>query len=453
MKHLNSLTLWIPLIVCLSLLACSEGPDEEASLAVWPGERLDPPIRGESLAPRLYADDAGGLWLSWLAVKEQGHALRFARLEDGQWSQPRTAAAGEGWFANWADTPGVRPVGDWLFAHWLVRSGPGSYDYDIHAAWSPDGGETWEEAFVLHRDGVAAEHGFLSSDILPDGRLGLAWLDGRDTVTDPSNSAPDQSHGDSDEDAGSDHHHPAGAMSLRWTELSPGQRSDEEDYDGSRLLDDRVCDCCMTATVAPGQGQARVIYRDRSDSERRDIAWREVSSEEGGEVAPDGWEIAACPVNGPAAAMSGGDLGVAWYTAADSQEVRFARARLGDGSNDADEGGFSAAQRLNKGQAIGRSALIDRSDDDSFDGANTSGGAWLAVWMEQGDEQAQLLARTINGKAMSQPRKMAPVPSGRQSGFPALARQGEDYFLAWTEADDAGERRVVVKQFSEAEKP
>ena len=67
-------------------------------------------------------------------------------------------------------------------------------------------------------------------------------------------------------------------------------------------VDALVCDCCQTAAVMTLDGPL-VIYRDRTETERRDIAssrrlqgnWT-VSQP----VGVDGWQINGCPVNGPA---------------------------------------------------------------------------------------------------------------------------------------------------------
>lgn len=68
--------------------------------------------------------------LSWLEpAGEQRHALRYAvRSHQSAWSEPRTIAEGSDWFVNWADFPAVAALPDGtLFAHWLAKSGPGSY--------------------------------------------------------------------------------------------------------------------------------------------------------------------------------------------------------------------------------------------------------------------------------------------------------------------------------------
>ncbi|MCP1726065.1 hypothetical protein J2T60_000030 [Natronospira proteinivora] len=412
------------LIIGLMLSAC--GGEE-------PGLRHQPvsvPSESESFAPRLSVQ-GDQLYLSWLAVTDSGeHALRFARYEDNDWSSVRTVAQGKDWFANWADTPGVRPVGAWLFAHWLVRSGPGTYDYDIHAAWSNDEGESWGEPFILHRDGVQAEHGFLSSVVLPDGDLAVTWLDGRHMAGSMTGEAGHDHH---------EHHEHNGPMTLRWQRLVPGQPVKHQDP--SQELDDRVCDCCMTASVLDEQGPL-VFYRDRSESEVRDIAWQRPwledsesaeQSPDGGAVADDDWEIAACPVNGPAAARSGDSVGVAWFTAAQEQpRVLFTHGRANE---------FADARRLDEGRALGRTTLSDWPE-----------GGWLAVWMERLDDDTALRARLLDETGKQAVQTLASIPGSRQSGFPVSVKQGDSVFLAWTDMDTQGKRRLRLARLSPGER-
>ncbi|HEX6928495.1 MAG TPA: hypothetical protein VF267_04555, partial [Gammaproteobacteria bacterium] len=161
-------------------------------------EPLLSPARAESFAPQLF-DTGDRISLSWLEVDGDGHALRYAVWESGQWSAAKTVTSGDDWFANWADLPGVRPLqgGGWL-AWWLQKSAADTYAYDVKLAFSDDGVQ-WREAGSPHTDGTQTEHGFVTVFDLPESRTGLAWLDGRGTR------------------AAKDHaHHGEGGMSLRY---------------------------------------------------------------------------------------------------------------------------------------------------------------------------------------------------------------------------------------------
>ena len=184
--------------------------------------------------------------LSVLAGGDGAHALRFARLTPGatQWSATQTVVERNDLFVNWADFPSVLPTsGGRLVAHWLQKSGADTYAYDVRVAQSLDGGNTWSEPRVLHDDGVAAEHGFVSLWETKQGEVQAVWLDGREA----SEASP----------------HPQ--TQLGFTTLS------SEGVPGpTELIDTRTCDCCQTDAALAAQGPV-VAYRDRSDSEVRDI--------------------------------------------------------------------------------------------------------------------------------------------------------------------------------------
>ena len=239
--------------------------------------------------------------MSWVEkVAEKRYALRFAVRDAKAWSAVGTVAEGENWFVNWADFPSVIALADGsLAAHWLVKSGTGTYAYDVNIARSKDGGKTWGTPVVPHTDKTQTEHGFVSLLPLPDGRVGAIWLDGRN-LKDVKKSHDDETP-------------LAVSMTLRYAAIDAnGGLSDEAE------LDARVCECCQTSAALTSEG-AIAVYRDRSDNEVRDIY--SVTREQGNWISPrpvhsDNWEINGCPVNGPSIAAEGRRVAVAWYTEA-----------------------------------------------------------------------------------------------------------------------------------------
>ena len=215
-----------------------------------------------------------------------------------------TVAEGDNWFINWADFPSVIGLNDGSFAaHWLVKSGSGTYAYDVNISRSRDG-KTWSKPLVPHSDNTKTEHGFVSLVPLSDGRLGAIWLDGRNMK---------DMKDDHDEDKPS----PVN-MTLRYATIDAnGKISDEAE------LDERVCECCQTSAALSSDGIV-AVYRDRSSNEVRDIytvgqtngAWRTPQA-----VHADNWEINGCPVNGPSIAAAGKNVAVAWYTEAGGKKT------------------------------------------------------------------------------------------------------------------------------------
>ncbi|HVR69669.1 MAG TPA: sialidase family protein [Vicinamibacteria bacterium] len=395
------------------LAACGGAARQEPAAAVEPGRvrELATPAAPGSGEPNLAAGPDGSTYLSWIEpLPDSTHALRFAvRAAGGEWTEPRTIARGKGWFVNWADFPALLAFGDGaLAAHWLQRNGTGTYAYEVRVALSRDGGDTWSEGAVPHRDGTPTEHGFVSLVPWDAGRAGLVWLDGRHTG----------GHGGHEGAA-------SAAMALMHTTLGA---------DGSLgpevVLDARVCDCCQTS-AARAKGALVVAYRDRSGSEVRDIAtvryadgrWSAPAL-----VAADGWVINGCPVNGPAVAADEARVAVAWFSAPE-EKGRVLVAFSSDSG-----GSYGAPVRVDDGRPIGRVDVV-----------LLPGGDALVSWLEQVAPGAEVRVRTASPSGRRGPAlTVAASSEARSSGFPRLERAGGEVVLAWRDAAEPPRVRTAT---------
>jgi hypothetical protein len=391
----------------LFAIACADTPEPVPTLPA--PVMIESPAGPGSGEPFLSAA-SDGVWLSWLEAVDSAFALRVSRLEGESWSPPRTVGHSSSFFVNWADFPSVIELPDGrIAAHWLARSGPGRYAYDVVIAMSADGGATWGSPVSPHADGTQTEHGFATLFPAPDGGMGAVWLDGRATV------APTHEN---------DGHTAGGAMTLRHATFSQAGMAGPD-----VLVDDRVCDCCQTDIAVTSDGPV-LVYRDRSEDEVRDIS---VSRLIGGEwtapspVHEDGWVIPGCPVNGPSAAARGRDLAVAWFTAAqDTARVRVAF------SSDAGET-FAAPVRIDDGDPVGRADVLMLET-----------GQALVTWLERTDGGAEVRVRLVAPDGETGPsRTVASSSAERASGFPRMARAGDRIVFAWTEPGKAALVRVA----------
>ncbi len=198
------------------------------------------------------------------------------------------------------------------------------------------------------------------------------------------------------------------------------------------LLDGRVCDCCQTTAAATPDGMF-VAYRDRSAEEIRDISymlyadgrWTEPQT-----LHADGWEIPACPVNGPAVTVRENELAVAWFGLID-EEGRVSAIRASDGGRT-----FGEPVRLDGRQVLGR-VDIEWLDE----------GTALVSWLERIDGgRAEVRVREVRSDGtLGAALVVATTSSSRASGFPRLVRQGGSVLIAWT---DAAAKRVRVARLS-----
>ena len=374
---------------------------------------VDSPAGPGSAQPNLALGSDGRVYLSWQEPEGEGEtALRFSVWEGTAWSAPRTIAQGSGWFVNWADFPSMAALPDGsLAAHWLVKSASATYAYDVHIARSTDGGESWQESVVPHRDGTPTEHGFVSLFPEEDGLLGAVWLDGRQMAGEAGGDQGDGSQG---------------SMTIRYAALtSAGHLRDEA------VLDERVCECCQTSAARTGRGVV-VAYRDRSEEEVRDIytvtriqgRWSDPRP-----IARDNWAINGCPVNGPSVSARGERVAVAWFSQSD-QDPKVQAAFSSDGGES-----FGPAIRIDSGQPIGRVDLVLLK--------NGSALVSRLEWVEGEDNPAILVRQVSPQGRLEDDLRIAASGAARSTGFPQMIRSGKQLFFAWTDTSRPSQVRTA----------
>lgn len=400
MRHLPAR---VAVLLALAVITVANGQEPHGlgwSAAI---EQQTTPAGPNSGQPQL-SSSARGLLLSWIERQGEKATLRFSERTNGRWSAPRDVASGTDWFVNWADVPSVVRLGSGeLVAHWLQKSGPDTYAYDVRLAHSNDDGQTWSASFTPHSDGTKTEHGFASLVQMPSGGLGLTWLDGREMKSGGSHEA----HGSAE----------PGAMTLRFATFGQDWRRTSESP-----IDQRVCECCPTTAAVTADGPI-VAYRNRSDDEVRDIyisrlengKWTEPTA-----VHADGWKIAACPVNGPMLTARGRNVAIAWFTGQGDQPRSFVAF-----SNDAGRT-FGTPIRLDDVASLGR-VDIELMED----------GSAVAGWIEFAEQRSQFRVRRIEPSgAKSAPLTVSRLASGRSSGYPRLAVDHGQVVFAWTESEE-----------------
>ena len=391
---------WSLLLAGLLAVGCqssADAPDAETSSPE--GLQLDVPASAESGQPHLYAEN-GRVWMSWVEpTGEDRHALRYATLADTTWAEPQTAAQGPDWFVNWADVPSLRPLPSGrLAAHYLKSNGEGALAYAVRITQAGADG-TWQPAVTPHDDGTETEHGFVSMLPWPTDRLLAVWLDGR-------KMGGQEGHG--------------GQMTLRGAVLDSTGTVKRQ-----ALLDARTCECCPTTAVRTGD-EALVAYRDRSEKEIRNIRLVRFDGESWSEPSllhDDGWQIAGCPVNGPALAAQEQRVAAAWYTAPGGRpRVKVAVS---------DDGGrqFSEPVVVAEGTPTGRVDVVLLKD-----------GTAVVSWLGRGDDTAALRVRAVQSSGTAGPPvTMAPLTSAsRGVGMPRLVRSGTHLYAAWTSPKEEG---------------
>jgi len=376
--------------------------------------------------------------MTWIEPADGDHLVRLSRLEDGLvWSAPTTIARGTDFFVNWADFPSVAmATSGFLIAHWLEKSGTGTYAYDIHLARSEGDGATWRPLGTAHDDGTQTEHGFVALVAEGDG-VRAFWLDGRDMGSEVPEAGGHAAHG---------------SMALRTALVGDA-------IGVSEVLDERTCECCQTDAAMTAAG-AIVVFRDRTEAEIRDISivrrigdgWTRPEP-----VHSDGWVVPGCPVNGPAVAAGGPEgrqVAVAWFTASENRPRVQVAFSVDAGAS------FEAPVVIDAMNPVGR---VDIALDDAGDaivswlGGVDQDNAAVRLIRVPGPATAGRAAPTAS--STSTPLTIALTGGSRASGFPRIVRSGGDVVVAWTGTSETSAVRTAVipvpgiPRFSPGESP
>ncbi len=361
---------------------------------------IELPSTGKSHLPRLKSS-GGKLHMTWVEQEDKMAILKYASYDSAKWSQPRTITSGDNWFVNWADFPALGVNGDYVLTNILEKSAEGTYDYNIKLQLS-NGDQIIKDDFLLNTDGVDAEHGFVSIQAY-DGGFYATWLDGRNTKNEDKSK---------------------NQMTLRnaYIDLAGNITQDTE-------IDNRVCDCCNTATAITNNGPV-AVYRDRSNTtpQIRDVAivrWVDGAWSKPRVIGNDNWELNGCPVNGPAIATQEENVVVSWFTA-EGETPRVLTAFSNDNG-----ASFRGAIRIDNGNAIGRVDTDFMSD-----------GSALISWLEPMGENVVLqVAQVYVDGTHDAPVTVTNTSAERQSGFPQLEVVGDEVYVTWTDLD--GEKSEV----------
>jgi len=218
-------------------------------------------------------------------------------------------------------------------------------------------------------------------------------------------------------------------MTLRYAAIdADGKLSDEVQ------LDERVCECCQTSAALTSEG-AIAVYRDRSQTEVRDIYFaRQIN---GSWTAPqpvhaDNWAINGCPVNGPSIAADGRRVAVAWFTGAnDAPRVKIAFSRDAGAT-------FGDPVQVDDGETVGRVDVLLLPD-----------GSALVCWLSGNAERGAIKVRRVQSDgALGPVSVIAETDISRSSGFPRMARLGDEVHFAWTEFGKPSRVRTAAANIS-----
>ena len=349
------------------------------------------------------------LFISWTEQVLDSNFLYVTKLEGDSWSNKKLITKGTDWFVNWADFPSIsyNNLSNSIFSFHLQKSSEETFSYDVN--YHINSKETWKDMNKIHDDNTFSEHGFVSSIPYKDGFM-VSWLDGRNTY------------------GVGDHGHAKGAMTIRSAVL---------DFNGNivsqNVIDEMVCECCQTSMAISGDIPI-VVYRNRSDSEIRDIYYSRYIDSNWSDPKPvhdDGWEINGCPVNGPNVDSYGDNVVVSWFSASNGRpkvNLKFS---------------------TDNGRTFGDKILIDEVDNSPLGRVDIeliSETEAIISWLSTVDGKGKLLIRKIktNGE-IGLIKVVDEISTERSTGFPQIEEFNDDVYISWTDNSESGKKVRVTK--------
>jgi len=247
------------------------------------------------------ADSHGNLILSWSeeidSLKTNVLKFKIFNVTTNKFSEAITVAPSTGMQAHHESMAKVAMSSEGiLYAVFRIedknpkRRFAGSVYYSI----SEDQGENWSVKRKLVEEKGAVSQSFYDIELLPDGELGLCWLDSRKLEKDKDGST-----------------------------LYFAKSSSNLGFVNEKPIAGSTCQCCRTDIFVGINNTINVAFRNITEGSIRDM-YRTASTDNGETfsspvpMGKDNWKIDGCPHTGPSFADNSKELAVTWFTGADS---------------------------------------------------------------------------------------------------------------------------------------
>ncbi len=173
---------------------------------------------------------------------------------------------------------------------------------------SKDSGKTWSDEKILVTDKTSTSQSFFDIALLPDGELGMVWLDSRKPI---------------------DKNHKGKTLYFAKTNLDKG-------FINEKPIAGSTCECCRTDIYVDNQNTIHLAYRNLIDPkepyfdgqgtmEIRDMFY--LFSDDNGKtfskpvpISQDNWHVNGCPHTGPSLTNNGNNLAATWYTGKENED-------------------------------------------------------------------------------------------------------------------------------------
>lgn len=385
----------LPVVLALAcglpVVACAHGPMHMAAMD-----------QGAALGASAAFGADGDLWV---ATAQGGHVL-VRRSDDlgRHFSAPvKVNPVAEKIDARGENRPDIALASDGsvyvTWVHPLARH----WTSGVRFARSTDGGRTFSAPLTVSGEDPNGSRGFATLAVIGSGAPVVAWIDNGDV--------------DAPRVPGKPHH---ALLDYSWSN-DGGQT-----FAAPRALPGDSCECCRIAMAREPDGNVATLYRSVYGDNIRDHALA-VLDAGGKPVQParvtfSGWQIAACPEQGPGLAISANGVRHAvWYEASHGPTIWYGQ--------------------LDPGHPPRHTLKVAGAGASHADVATSGRDVWI-IWNQVGAKGFNLMLRTSTdaGDTFDAPRTIA--TSSRAVYSPQLLLHRGHAYAAWN--TEAGFRLVAV---------
>ena len=247
----------------------------------------------QGMSPYFTSDAHGIAVISWVRMSEDSSfQFCFAKTSDGKkFSNTIAVPYTSNVQPHGENLPKIifKPSGEIMAIWGIANPNPANkYSGLIFYSQSFDDGQTWKNPVPLVQDSSAYDQRYFDVTLLPDGEVGIIWLDNRKSI-----------EGD------------GSAVFFASTKGNEG-------FQKPRKISEPACPCCRTGILVDEKKNIHVIYRGIQQTVRDMV---HIVSSDGGQtfseakkISDDNWVINGCPHTGPAMAENSNGLHFAWYT-------------------------------------------------------------------------------------------------------------------------------------------
>lgn len=336
--------------------------------------------KGDASGAYLTTDQSGNPVLSWVQkVSTDQYKLYYSVSKDGgrSFSESKEIPASRGIYPHDENLSKIiyKKNGDMLAIFAVSNpSKENKYAGLLYYTQSFDKGATWTDAKQLSpAKSYSNDERYFDMTLLPDGEIGVVWLDSRK----PAQAGQHQHEG---------HHE---GMSMEGSALYFSKTEQKEGFVNETRVAESTCQCCRTKLFVDKTGKLHLTYRAILSDSIRDMV-HSLSADNGKtfsaakRISADNWVIRGCPHTGPT--MTGNEQGMhfAWYTMGGGKGIYYCNSR--DGQN------FSTRESISTSASAKHPQI-----------AANANGQLAIVWDEltgEGNFRIGLQTRTESGKLL-----------------------------------------------------